>query len=193
MKPRCAAHTRRCTPAAIHISSRSATVIVGYAYVGLIAPGRAIVGRSRTRSMSRRSRSAGNRPCAAGRADRRVRERRGFRQMIAVIGDTANAGLGRAAPTLRLPHGGHVRECRLQVRPLARQRVDAAPARQGRSTPPEAHRESATQCADQIRLAIRPSSQSGRSDSSAICRSRRSTRSSSCPRRTISPVAETTL
>ena len=56
-------------------------------------------------------------------------ERRGFRQMIAVIGDSAQTPsieLHRAAGFRMI---GAYRERRLQVRPLARQRADAARAR----------------------------------------------------------------
>ena len=42
------------------------------------------------------------------------------------------AGRCRAASRARLPAGRHVRQCRLQIRPLAQQRVDAASARKGR-------------------------------------------------------------
>ena len=64
-------------------------------------------------------------------------EARGFRQMIAVIGDTDERRLDRAAPRRRLPHGRDARERRLQVRPLAGQRADAAPARsRARRSPP---------------------------------------------------------
>ena len=54
-------------------------------------------------------------------------EAAGFRQMIADRG-FRQYRLDRASPRRRLPHGGYVRQCRLQVRTLARQRVDAAPA-----------------------------------------------------------------
>ena len=51
----------------------------------------------------------------------------GKRQMVAVIGDSAQT------PSIRLHascgYGGHAHEHRLQVRPLARQRADAASAR----------------------------------------------------------------
>ena len=56
-------------------------------------------------------------------------ERRGFRQMIAVIGDSAQTPsieLHRAAGFRMI---GTVENCRLQVRPLARQRQHAARAR----------------------------------------------------------------
>ncbi len=49
----------------------------------------------------------GGRIPADDRGDRRFRQYR----------------LDRAAPRRRLPHGRHVRQCRLQVRPLARQRA----------------------------------------------------------------------
>ena len=62
---------------------------------------------------------------------------RGFRQMIAVIGDStkqaASIGLHEA---LRLPPCRHSARCRLQARPLARQRADAARARTGAKTAP---------------------------------------------------------
>ena len=54
---------------------------------------------------------------------------RGFRQMIAVIGDSAkqaaSIGLHEACG---FRHVGNSGECRLQARPLARQRADAARA-----------------------------------------------------------------
>ena len=55
---------------------------------------------------------------AGGRLPADDRGDRGFRQYR----------LDRASPLRRLPHGGYVRQCRLQVRTLARQRPDAAPA-----------------------------------------------------------------
>ena len=70
------------------------------------------------------------RPRAARAPDRRMRAR-GFRQMIAVIGDwrrrrRSNCTARRASADRR------GRERRLQVRPLARHRADAARARAGR-------------------------------------------------------------
>ena len=59
-------------------------------------------------------------------------EARGFRQMIAVIGDSANAGIDRRSFKVRIPDDRDPSECRLQVRPLARHRDDAARARRGR-------------------------------------------------------------
>ena len=58
---------------------------------------------------------------------------RGFRQMIAVIGDSTRqaASIG-AAQSRRIPPCRHSTRCRLQARPLARQRADAARARSGR-------------------------------------------------------------
>ena len=53
-------------------------------------------------------------------------EARGYRQMIAVIGDSDQHALDRAAPRRRLPHGRHAADGRLQVRPLARYGPDAA-------------------------------------------------------------------
>ena len=52
-------------------------------------------------------------------------EARGFRQMIAVIGDFGADALDRAARGGRLPHGWQLRGSRLQIRPLARHRADA--------------------------------------------------------------------
>ena len=62
-------------------------------------------------------------------------ERRGFRQMIAVIGDSANIASIELHRARGFPHRRHLRECRLQVRPLARQRADAAHARRRRDQP----------------------------------------------------------
>ncbi len=63
-------------------------------------------------------------------------EARGFRQMIAVIGDSAQAAsiAVHAATGFRLIGDAAVR--RLQARPLARHRADAARARRGDTTPP---------------------------------------------------------
>ena len=60
-------------------------------------------------------------------------EKRGFRQMIAVIGDSSQTAVDRAAPRRRLRHDRHDQECRIQVRPLARHRADAARARRRRA------------------------------------------------------------
>ncbi len=46
-------------------------------------------------------------------------ESKGYRQMIAVIGDFSERRVCRAAPRGRLPHGRNACEYRLQVRPLA--------------------------------------------------------------------------
>ncbi len=85
----------------------------------------------------RRARAAPprHRPRAARAPDRRVRaprlpaDDRGDRRFGA-------DGLDRAASRGGLPHDRRVRERRLQVRPLARHRADAARARAGRSTKP---------------------------------------------------------
>ena len=57
---------------------------------------------------------------------------RGFRQMIAVIGDSHQAASIALHRRAGLPPGRHLRGCRLQARPLARQRAHAARARCGR-------------------------------------------------------------
>ncbi len=59
-------------------------------------------------------------------------EARGYRQMIAVIGDSANAGSIGVHIQMRIPDDRDPSECRLQVRPLARHRDDAARPRRGR-------------------------------------------------------------
>jgi GNAT superfamily N-acetyltransferase len=111
----------------------------------------------------------------------------GFRQMIAVIGDSANTGSIELHRRAGLPHGGYVRQCRLQVRTLARQRPDAAPA-WGRCDD-----RSLVQAFGKSLKAIVVSGPrypaTTLSDVSMEC----STRSSSWPRRTIRPVAEITL
>ena len=56
----------------------------------------------------------------------------GARQMLAVIGDSANAGVDRRAPRARLRARRHDRARRLEVRPLARRRADAARLGPGR-------------------------------------------------------------
>jgi L-amino acid N-acyltransferase YncA len=56
-------------------------------------------------------------------------EARGYRQMIAVIGDSANAGSIGVHTKCGFQMIGTHPECRLQVRPLARHRDDAARAR----------------------------------------------------------------
>jgi L-amino acid N-acyltransferase YncA len=112
-----------------------------------------------------------------GRAllDRLIQEaaERGFRQMIAVIGDFQPAGLDRAACRRGIPDGGDARGRWLQVRSLARQRAHAAGAGRGRAVMTSRRTQPATTLSDRSRA--------------------RSTRSSSWPRRTMRPVAEITL
>ena len=55
-------------------------------------------------------------------------EARGYRQMIAVIGDFGQCRLDRRAHEMRIPDDRDPPRCRLQVRPLARHRDDAAGA-----------------------------------------------------------------
>ena len=55
----------------------------------------------------------------------------GYRQLIAVIGDSANAGSIGLHASLGFLRVGHAALGRLQVRPLGRQRDHAAPARRG--------------------------------------------------------------
>ena len=57
---------------------------------------------------------------------------RGFRQMIAVIGGFRAERVDCLTSRGGFPHGRDLRGGRLQVRPLARHRLDAAPARAGR-------------------------------------------------------------
>ena len=52
----------------------------------------------------------------------------GKKQMVAVIGDSASTPSIRLHAVVRLRDGRHAGEHRLQVRPLARQRADAAGA-----------------------------------------------------------------
>ena len=59
-------------------------------------------------------------------------EARGYRQMIAVIGDSANAGSIGVHTRSGFQMIGTHPECRPQIRPLARHRDDAARARRGR-------------------------------------------------------------
>ena len=98
-------------------------------------------------------------------------EQRGYRLMIAVIGDSAQTPSIELHRAAGFTAGRHVRGGRLQVRSLARLGADAAPARQGRRR----HRP------DYVVTSF--------SDLSTA----RSTLSSSCPRLTIRPVAEITL
>ena len=70
-------------------------------------------------------------------------EAAGARQMLAVIGDSANAALDRRAPGARVHARRHAARRRLEVRPLARRRPDAAKPRRRRHhgagmTPPAA-------------------------------------------------------
>ena len=58
-------------------------------------------------------------------------EARGFRQLIAVIGDFGQCALDRAASRDRVPVRRHAGGGRLQVRPVARQCTDATSARTG--------------------------------------------------------------
>ncbi|MEH2564911.1 L-amino acid N-acyltransferase YncA [Bradyrhizobium sp. AZCC 2289] len=60
-------------------------------------------------------------------------EARGYRQMIAVIGDSANAGSIGVHTQNRLPDDRDSSQCRPQIRPLARHRDDAAHARRRRN------------------------------------------------------------
>ncbi len=99
-------------------------------------------------------------------------ERRDFRQMLGVIGDSANTASDCGACRGRLPPDRNVSVHRLQARPLARHRADATPARQRRYDAALSD-QPATTCSER---------------SSAP-----STRSSSRPRRKIWPVAEITL
>ena len=100
-------------------------------------------------------------------------EARGYRQMIAVIGDSprqaASIGLHAA---LGFRHDRHLAGRRLQARPLARQPADAARAGRGRNDRALERQFTTTNCERSMA---------------------RSTRSSSWPRRTIRPVAEITL
>ena len=59
-------------------------------------------------------------------------EARGYRQMIAVIGDSANAGSIGVHTKCGFQMIGTHPQCRPQVRPLARHRDDAARARRRR-------------------------------------------------------------
>jgi phosphinothricin acetyltransferase len=115
-----------------------------------------------------------------GRAllDRLIREAetRGFRQMIAIIWRFQAGIIDRAARRRGIPYDRNIRGGRLQVRSLARQRPHAARARQRRRHRP----------------ALRPRPDQPATTLSDLSRARR-TRSSSWPRRTISPVAEIKL
>ena len=110
-------------------------------------------------------------------------EARGFRQMIAVIGDSAQAPsieLHRAAGFRLI---GAIEVGGIQIRPLARFRPDATCARAGRVDDAversAAPRTRGVYASPAIRLSDRSST--------------RSTRSSSWPRLRISPVTDTTL
>ena len=59
-------------------------------------------------------------------------EARGYRQMIAVIGDSANAGSIGVHTKCGFQMIGTHPQCRPQIRPLARHRDDAARARRRR-------------------------------------------------------------
>ncbi len=96
----------------------------------------------------------------------------GFRQMIAVIGDSAQAASIAVHAAAGFRAYRHAALGRLQTRPLARHRADAARARQRRYDTSLSDYP-ATSCSERSRAA--------------------STRSSSRPRRRMWPVAEITL
>ena len=138
-------------------------------------------------------------------------EARGYRQMIAVIGDSANAGSIGVHTQMRISDDRDPSQCRLQVRPLARHRDDAARARRWRRRRCRQHTQSypercnAKRTRESGRSALRRSSSDYRAAlliraevtdryTTASLRSiTSSTRSSSWPRRRISPLAEITL
>ena len=112
-------------------------------------------------------------------------ERRGFRQMIAVIGDSAQtASIARACGG-GLRAGRRVPRDRLQARQMARHTADADRARQRRYGA-AVNAVSETRCARETKRHYPATTRSERS--SAL-----STRSSSWPRRRMWPVAEITL
>ena len=167
--------------------------IAGYAYAGSVPAAAGLSLQRRGFDLRRPQRAAARRrPRAAGAPDRGMRaprlspDDRGDRRF------GANA-VDRAAPRARVSHDRHGRERRLQVRPLARQRADAARARAGRDDQ-AAWRASAV---IPERSADRSPSRNDDSGHTATklgpLSSTRSTRSSSWPRRTIRPVADTTL
>ena len=131
-------------------------------------------------------------------------EKRGYRLMVAVIGDSANlASIGVHTRT-GFRDGRHAPERRPEVRPLARHRADAAPARRGREyafhrarfsasfrgAPNGVSRDARTLWrvpGMTLEVRCRPHTSAGlRSITS-------STRSSSWPRRRMWPLADTTL
>ena len=91
---------------------------------------------SRTRSTSRRD----ARGQGLGRlllAELLARcEAAGVRQLLAVIGDSANARLDRRAPRARLRAASACSRPRLEVRPLARRRADGEEPRSGATATP---------------------------------------------------------
>ena len=133
-------------------------------------------------------------------------EARGYRLMIAVIGDSAQT------PSIELHRAAgfrcrRVRGRRLQVRSLARHRADAARARerhvgaavahawraeQGRNRDHDLSRTCDRRYGFRARLGRRNDAATS-PPASATCRPRAARLSSSCPRLTISPVAEITL
>ena len=74
-----------------------------------------------------------HRHAADAGADRRI-EKRGYRLMVAVIGDSANAASIGVHTRDRLSDGRHAPNVGLEVRPLARHGDDAAPLGEGAST-----------------------------------------------------------
>ena len=94
----------------------------------LIAPGRPTTGASKIRSTSRRNFTA---RASAGFCSARLiaNGARGFRQMIAVIGDSAQTARSRCTPPCGFRPDRHAAIRRLQARPLARHGADAACAR----------------------------------------------------------------
>ena len=130
-------------------------------------------------------------------------EARGYRQMIAVIGDSANAGSIGVHTQMRISDDRDPSRCRLQIRPLARHRDDAA--RAGRWRHDAAGASCQSGCARACGRRGSPS-RIGNLDSDPALRGPEcgyttaslrsitsSTRSSSWPRRRISPLAEITL
>ena len=99
------------------------------------ARGRPTASASRTRSTWRRRAPArASAGCCWPSCSPAARPR-GARQMLAVIGDSANAGVDRRAPRLGFEPAGMMHARGLEVRALARRRADAAGPR-ARATRP---------------------------------------------------------
>ena len=99
--------------------------VLGYAYAGPFRPARPIATRSKTASMSPPTPSARASASAVLTEVLKACEALGVRQVMAVIGDSGNAGSIGLHAALGLRARGHLQERRLQAWPVGRHRLDA--------------------------------------------------------------------